>query len=417
MAQPAFLTTQRPAPNVAAPRNTPVLFMYKIKTYNAIAPIGLERFPADLYSVGAEVDTADAVLLRSHKLGVDELSSGLRAIARAGAGTNNVPVEQCSERGIVVFNTPGANANSVKELVLTGLLLASRDVFGGINYVRSLASVQDEGELNKLVEAEKKRFKGRELVGKTLGVVGLGAIGSMVARAALDLGMNVVGYDPALSVDAAWRIPAEVERMQNLPSLFAKADYVTLHVPLLPATEGLINEENLRAFKPGSVLLNFARQPIVDATALAAALESGQVARYVADFPVPGLLEHDRVLLTPHLGASTEEAEENCAVMAADQLRRFLESGSIVNSVNFPAVVSEAYEGYRLAVSNENVPGMLGQMTAVLAERNINVIDLVNKSRDGIAYNLIDLSEAPDQGLIDAIAQIESVINVRVIDH
>jgi D-3-phosphoglycerate dehydrogenase len=297
------------------------------------------------------------------------------------------------------------------------LLLASRDVFGGINYVRSLASVQDEGELNKLVEAEKKRFKGRELVGKTLGVVGLGAIGSMVARAALDLGMNVVGYDPALSVDAAWRIPAEVERMQNLPSLFAKADYVTLHVPLLPATEGLINEESLRAFKPGSVLLNFARQPIVDATALAAALESGQVARYVADFPVPGLLEHDRVLLTPHLGASTEEAEENCAVMAADQLRRFLESGSIVNSVNFPAVVSEAYEGYRLAVSNENVPGMLGQMTAVLAERNINVIDLVNKSRDGIAYNLIDLSEAPDQGLIDAIAQIESVINVRVIDH
>lgn len=417
MAQPAFLTTQRPAPNVAAPRNTPVLFMYKIKTYNAIAPIGLERFPADLYSVGAEVDTADAVLLRSHKLGVDELSSGLRAIARAGAGTNNVPVAQCSERGIVVFNTPGANANSVKELVLTGLLLASRDVFGGINYVRSLASVQDEGELNKLVEAEKKRFKGRELVGKTLGVVGLGAIGSMVARAALDLGMNVVGYDPALSVDAAWRIPAEVERMQNLPSLFAKADYVTLHVPLLPATEGLINEESLRAFKPGSVLLNFARQPIVDATALAAALESGQVARYVADFPVPGLLEHDRVLLTPHLGASTEEAEENCAVMAADQLRRFLESGSIVNSVNFPAVVSEAYEGYRLAVSNENVPGMLGQMTAVLAERNINVIDLVNKSRDGIAYNLIDLSEAPDQGLIDAIAQIESVINVRVIDH
>lgn len=417
MAQPAFLTTQRPAPNVAAPRNTPVFFMYKIKTYNAIAPIGLERFPADLYSVGAEVDTADAVLLRSHKLGVDELSSGLRAIARAGAGTNNVPVAQCSERGIVVFNTPGANANSVKELVLTGLLLASRDVFGGINYVRSLASVQDEGELNKLVEAEKKRFKGRELVGKTLGVVGLGAIGSMVARAALDLGMNVVGYDPALSVDAAWRIPAEVERMQNLPSLFAKADYVTLHVPLLPATEGLINEESLRAFKPGSVLLNFARQPIVDATALAAALESGQVARYVADFPVPGLLEHDRVLLTPHLGASTEEAEENCAVMAADQLRRFLESGSIVNSVNFPAVVSEAYEGYRLAVSNENVPGMLGQMTAVLAERNINVVDLVNKSRDGIAYNLIDLSEAPDQGLIDAIAQIESVINVRVIDH
>ena len=391
--------------------------MYTIKTYNAIAPVGLERFSKDQYTVSADVDSADAVLLRSHKLGVDELSSGLCAIARAGAGTNNVPVQECSKRGIVVFNTPGANANSVKELVLTGLLLASRDVLGGINYVRSLASVQDDAELNKLVEAEKKRFKGRELVGKTIGVVGLGAIGSMVARAGLDLGMNVVGYDPALSVDAAWRIPAEVERMQDLPSLFAQADYVTLHVPLLPATEGMINEESLRAFKPGSVLLNFARQPIVESSALSAALENGQVARYVADFPIPGLLDHDKVMLTPHLGASTDEAEENCAVMAADQLRRFLESGSIVNSVNFPTVVSEAHEGFRLAVSNANVPGMLGQMTAVLAERNINVIDLINKSRDDVAYNLIDLSEAPDQGLIDAIAQIESVINVRVIEN
>jgi D-3-phosphoglycerate dehydrogenase len=391
--------------------------MHNIKTYNAIAPIGLARFSADQYNVGADIEQADAMLLRSHKLGIDELQPGLRAIARAGAGTNNVPVEECSNRGIVVFNTPGANANSVKELVLTGLLLASRDVLGGINYVRSLSAVTDEAELNKLVEAEKKRFKGRELVGKTLGVVGLGAIGSMVARAGLDLGMSVVGYDPALSVDAAWRIPSEVERMQNLPSLFAKADYVTLHVPLLPATEGMINDESLRAFKPGSVLLNFARQPIVDSTALASALENGQVARYVADFPVPGLLDHDKVMLTPHLGASTDEAEENCAVMAADQLKRFLETGSIVNSVNFPAVASEVHEGFRLAVSNANVPGMLGQMTAVLAERNINVIDLINKSRDDVAYNLIDLSEAPDQGLIDAIEKIESVINVRVIEN
>lgn len=390
--------------------------MHNIKTYNAIAQIGLDRFSTDQYQVGAEIEQPHGMLLRSHKLAVDELSLGLCAIARAGAGTNNVPVAECSKRGIVVFNTPGANANSVKELVLTGLLLASRDVLGGINYVRSLSAVEDENELNKLVEAEKKRFKGRELVGKTLGVVGLGAIGSLVARAGLNLGMNVVGYDPALSVDAAWRIPAEVERMQNLPSLFAQADYVTLHVPLLPATEGMINDESLRAFKPGSVLLNFARQPIVDATALANALESGQVARYVADFPVPGLLDHDKVMLTPHLGASTEEAEENCAVMAADQLKQFLETGSIVNSVNFPAVVSEAHEGFRLAVSNANVPGTLGQMTAVLAERNINVIDLINKSRDDVAYNLIDLSEAPDQGLIDAIEKIESVINVRVIE-
>lgn len=389
--------------------------MYNVRTYNAIASAGLDRFNAEKYSVSPDHESPDALLLRSHKLGVDELSDGLLAIARAGAGTNNVPVEACSERGIVVFNTPGANANSVKELVLTALLLSSRDVYGGISYVRSLASVSDEAELNRLVEAEKKRFKGRELIGKSLGVVGLGAIGSLVARAALDLGMRVLGYDPALSVDAAWRLPAEVERMENLPSLFAQADYVTLHVPLLAATEGMINEASLQAFKPGSVLLNFARQPIVDTRALTAALANGQVGRYVADFPVPGLIDHDRVMLTPHLGASTAEAEENCAVMAAEQLMRFLETGSISNSVNFPAVGLEAVDGFRIAVTNRNVPGMLGQMTSVLAERNINVIDLINKSRDNVAYNLIDLAAQPDQGLLDAISAIDSVINVRVL--
>ena len=388
---------------------------YKIKTYNAIAPAGLQRFDSGDYTVGPELEGADAMLLRSHKLSVDELMPGLRAIARAGAGVNNVPVEACSQAGIVVFNTPGANANSVKELVLTGLLLASRDVIGGVNYVRSLADVCDDAELNKLVEAEKKKFKGRELIGKTLGVVGLGAIGSMVARAALDLGMDVLGYDPALSVDAAWRLPSSVERMDNLPSLFARADYVTLHVPQLPATEGMINAEALQAFKPGSVLLNFARQPIVDTAGLKASLESGHLGRYVADFPVPGLIDHPAVMLTPHLGASTDEAEENCAVMAANQLIHFLETGSIVNSVNFPSVSLEAVDGYRVAISNHNVPGMLGQMTAILAERNINVIDLINKSRDDLAYNLIDLSAAPDEGLLQAIREIESVIDVRVI--
>ena len=388
---------------------------YKIKTYNAIAPAGLQRFDSGDYVVGPELEGADAMLLRSHKLSVDELMPGLRAIARAGAGVNNVPVEACSQAGIVVFNTPGANANSVKELVLTGLLLASRDVIGGINYVRSLADVCDGAELNKLVEAEKKKFKGRELIGKTLGVVGLGAIGSMVARAALDLGMDVLGYDPALSVDAAWRLPSSVERMDNLPSLFSRADYVTLHVPQLPATEGMINAETLQAFKPGSVLLNFARQPVVDTAGLKASLESGHLGRYVADFPVPGLIDHPAVMLTPHLGASTDEAEENCAVMAANQLIHFLETGSIVNSVNFPSVSLEAVDGYRVAISNHNVPGMLGQMTAILAERNINVIDLINKSRDDLAYNLIDLSAAPDEGLLQAIREIESVIDVRVI--
>ena len=388
---------------------------YKIKTYNAIAPAGLQRFDSGDYTVGPELEGADAMLLRSHKLSVEELTPGLRAIARAGAGVNNVPVDACSQAGIVVFNTPGANANSVKELVLTGLLLASRDVIGGINYVRSLADVCNDAELNKLVEAEKKKFKGRELIGKTLGVVGLGAIGSMVARAALDLGMDVLGYDPALSVDAAWRLPSSVERMDNLPSLFARADYVTLHVPQLPATEGMINAEALQAFKPGSVLLNFARQPVVDTAGLKASLESGHLGRYVADFPVPGLIDHPAVMLTPHLGASTDEAEENCAVMAANQLIHFLETGSIVNSVNFPAVSLEAVDGYRVAISNHNVPGMLGQMTAVLAEGNINVIDLINKSRDDLAYNLIDLSAAPDEGLLQAIREIESVIDVRVI--
>ncbi|MEM7098120.1 MAG: phosphoglycerate dehydrogenase [Pseudomonadota bacterium] len=389
---------------------------HKVRTYNAIAAVGLERFNADHYIVDAQVSAPDAMLLRSHKLGVDELNDELRAIARAGAGTNNVPVEECSSRGIVVFNTPGANANSVKELVITALLLASRDVFGGISYVRSLAEIADEAELNKLVEAEKKRFKGKELVGKTLGVVGLGAIGSMVARAALDLGMRVIGYDPALSVEAAWRVPAEVGRKENLPSLFTQADYVTLHVPLLPATEGMIDAQALAAFKPGSVLLNFARQPIVDEAALAQALEDGQVGKYVADFPVPGLIDHERVMLTPHLGASTAEAEENCAVMAADQLMDFLETGSIRNSVNFPTIAMERTEGFRIAVTNRNVPGMLGQMTSVLADREINVIDLINKSRDDVAYNLIDLEQAPDQGLLDAICGIEGVINLRVIE-
>jgi len=389
--------------------------MHKVRTYNAIAPVGLQRFAAEAYAVDADIPDPDAMLLRSHKLGVDELNDSLRAIARAGAGVNNVPVDACSERGIVVFNTPGANANSVKELVLTALLLASRDVFGGISYVRSLADVSDEADLNAQVEAEKKRFKGRELVGKSLGVVGLGAIGSLVARAGLDMGMRVLGHDPALSVEAAWRVPAEVERMENLTSLFSQADYVTLHVPLLAATEGLINAESLGEFRPGSVLLNFARQPIVDTAALADALASGRVSKYIADFPVPGLIDHENVMLTPHLGASTDEAEENCAVMAADQLMRFMETGSIVNSVNFPTVTMERVEGFRMAVTNRNVPGMLGQMTSVLAERNINVIDLINKSRDDVAYNLIDLAAYPDQGLLDAICAIDSVINVRII--
>lgn len=387
--------------------------MYKIRTFNAIADRGLARFSRDEFDVGEAVDDPHAVLLRSHKLTDADVNPALRAVARAGAGVNNVPVDYCTEHGVVVFNTPGANANSVKELVLTGLLLASRDVVGGIEFVRELAGIDDDAELNARVEAEKKRFKGRELKGRSLGVVGLGAIGSTVARAALDLGMDVLGYDPAISVDAAWRLPAEVQRMENLPSLFARADYVTLHVPLLPETQGMINEESLRMFRQGSVLLNFARQPIVDTLALREALDDGRVARYVADFPVPELVSHPSVLLTPHLGASTMEAEENCAVMAAEQLIDFLKTGNIRNSVNFPTVALEPAGGHRLAVTNRNVPGVLNRVTSVLAERQINVVDMINKSRGEVAYNLIDVVDELDQKTLDELCAIDHVMNVR----
>ena len=387
--------------------------MYKIKTYNQIAVRGLERFPRDHYEVSSEIADPHAVLLRSQVLDSSHLTKSVRAVARAGAGVNNVPVADCTERGIVVFNTPGANANSVKELVIAALLLSARDIVGGIQFVMSLKGIDDEAELDRRVEAEKKRFKGRELYGKSLGVVGLGAIGSLVARAALDMGMKVLGFDPAISVDAAWRLPSEVQRMENLPSLFSRSDFVTLHVPLLPERTGMINEDSLRSFRRGSVLLNFARQPVVDSAALRRALDSGHVGLYVADFPVPGLTEHPNVRLTPHLGASTDEAEENCAVMAADQLVEFLETGNIRNSVNFPAVNLEPVGGYRLAVTNRNVPGMLGQITSLLADRQINVVDMLNKSRGDVAYNLIDVGGEPPEGLVDAICGIGSVMNVR----
>ncbi len=386
---------------------------YKIRTFNQIAAVGLEKFPLDRYELSGEIADPHAILLRSHKLDTASITDNLRAVARAGAGVNNVPVEHCSARGVVVFNTPGANANSVKELVLAALLMSARDLVGGINYVHSLGKEHSEAELNKQVEAKKKAFKGRELAGKSLGVVGLGAIGSLVARAALDLGMEVLGYDPAISVDAAWRLPSEVQRMENLPALFGRADYITLHVPLLAETEGLVNADSLRQFKPGSVLLNFARQPIVDSVALKEALQSGHVGGYIADFPVPELADEPNVRCTPHLGASTEEAEENCAVMAAQQLRQFLEVGNIKNSVNFPAVELGVSSGHRLAITNSNVAGTLGKITSVLADQKINVVDMLNKSRNDLAYNLIDIAEPPSQALVDELCAIDSVMNVR----
>lgn len=391
--------------------------MLKIKTHNQIALAGLERLPRDRYEVGTEIAEPDALLLRSYQLAAADLSPSVRAVARAGAGYNNVPVVEATQRGVVVFNTPGANANSVKELVLASLLLAARDLFGGMRYVESLAGEADEAAMNAQVEAQKKQFRGGEIKGKTLGVLGLGAIGSKVARAALDLGMEVIGFDPAISVDAAWRLPSEVQRVENMQSLFSRSDYVTLHVPLLEATRGMINTDTLHSFKPGAVLLNFARQPIVDSAALGSALDAGQLRMYVADFPVPGLTGHDRVRLLPHLGASTVEAEENCAIMAADFLRAFLEDGNILHSVNFPRVKLDRSETYRLALTNHNVPKTLGNITSVLADRNINVVDMLNQSRDEIAYNLIDIAAAPDAELIRALGDVDSVMNVRVFDR
>ncbi len=390
--------------------------MYRVKTFNQIAAQGLARFPEGAFDVGPDTSEPHAILLRSHRLVGNDIGSDVRAVARAGVGYNNVPVDECTRQGVVVFNTPGANANSVKELVLTALLLSSRDVLGGISFVGSLGNVHDEAELHAQVETEKRRFKGHELKGRTLGIVGLGAVGSLVASAALDLGMNVLGYDPALSVDAAWRLPSTVRRMEGTGPLFARSDYVTLHAPALPENRGMIDAASLAGFRQGSVLLNFARQELVDEAAVAEALASGRLSSYFGDFPSVALRESPNVFATPHLGASTAEAEENCAVMAVDQLRDFLLYGNIVNSVNFPQVALDPAGGHRIGITNVNHPGMLGQLTAVLADANINVIDMINKSQDDVAYNLIDLDTPPDAALIGSLESIEDVMNVRVFD-
>ncbi|MDF1644640.1 MAG: phosphoglycerate dehydrogenase [Pseudomonadales bacterium] len=389
--------------------------MYRICTLNQISLKGLEQFPRDQYELASEIGRPDAILVRSHKLGVDDITPDLKAIARAGAGTNNVPVSACTEKGVPVFNTPGANANAVKELVLTGLLLSSRGIVPGIGYVNSLTDIDDATAMGKLLEQEKKRFRGREIAGKTLGVVGLGAIGSMVTEVALQMGMKVVGFDPSLSVEAAWRVPNQVEKMENLPSLLARSDFVSLHVPAIEPTKDMINTDAVAAMKEGAVLLNFARESIVNTAAIVDGLESGKAGQYVTDFPHPDLLGRDNVILMPHIGASTNEAEENCAVMAARQLIDFLENGNIRNSVNFPDLHLERNGPCRIAFSNRNVPKVLGNVLSVLADRDINVVDMLNKSREDVAYNLIDIECAPPQGLAEALFEIEGVINVRLI--
>ena len=387
----------------------------QILTLNQISIKGLERLPRDGYEIASEFSHPDAILLRSHKLQAGDIADSVLAIGRAGAGVNNIPVTACTERGIPVFNSPGANANAVKELVATGMLLGSRGVVEGIEYVHSLAGEQDEAALNKTLEANKKKFKGSELSGKTLGVVGLGAIGSMVAEMALTLGMDVIGYDPALSVEAAWRLSSQVRKADTLSALFARCDYISLHLPVLDSTRGLVNAELLGAIRPDTCLLNFARQEIVDEQALIGALEEGKLRCYIADFPSPALITRSDVILMPHIGASTDEAEDNCAVMAANQLRDFLENGNIRNSVNFPTLQLERVTGCRLSVTNENVPRILGSLLSTLADENINVIDMLNKSRGDVAYNLIDIDTHPEDSVIAKMRELEGVINVRLI--
>lgn len=391
--------------------------MFKIKTYNRISVKGLDRFSREDYEVGGDIAHPDALLLRSHKLHDEVLPENLKAIARAGAGVNNVPVSDCSEKGIVVFNTPGANANAVKELVLCALLLGSRGITGGMNYVQTLTDIHDAGEMSTLLEKEKKNFAGNELYGKKLGVVGLGAIGSMVAETALAMGMDVLGFDPALSVEAAWRLPNQVQRMENLQSLLSKADYISLHVPAIPATKHMINADALSGVKDGAVLVNFARDAIVDPEAIVASLaQKGKLAQYICDFPEPCLLGRDDVLAMPHIGASTKEAEENCAVMAANQIKDYLENGNIKNSVNFPAIAMERDPGtFRITFANSNVSGVLGHVLGVLADFNVNVADMVNKSRGDVAYNIIDVEHQPSDEVIAAVKAVEHVVSVRVL--
>ncbi|MFC1695359.1 phosphoglycerate dehydrogenase [Pseudomonadota bacterium] len=389
--------------------------MYKIRTYNQISDKGLSRFPMERYQVGPDMADPDAFILRSQKLHDEPVPDTVLGVARAGAGVNNIPVDDYTRRGIVVFNTPGANANAVKEMVAVALLLGSRRILNGMNRVQELTDITDPELMAKELEKEKKQFGGSEIAGKTLGVVGLGAIGSMVANMALEMGMHVAGYDPALSVEAAWRLSSQVEKMESLEALLKVSDFVTLHVPAIEQTRHMISSAALLRFKPGAKLLNFAREEIVDTAAVVAALDEGRLGGFITDFPLPVLLGREDCLLFPHLGASTAEAEENCSVMAAEQLMDFLENGNIFNSVNFPRTRMSRNGGYRITFSNENVPRVLGHVLSILADHDINVIDMVNKSLHEVAYNIIDVETRPTEEIVDAIAQVEGVMHVRVI--
>lgn len=387
---------------------------FKVLTLNNISLRGLERLPRDRYEVASEFGQPDAVLVRSADMHAMELPESVKAVARAGAGTNNIPVAKLSKRGIPVFNAPGANANAVKELVIAGMLVAARNICHAWDYVRHLEG--DDETLATAVEQGKKQFVGYELPGRTLGVVGLGAVGVQVANTALDLGMQVLGFDPQITVQRAWQLSAGVEQALSLDDLFARSDMVTVHAPLTEATRHLVDAKRLGVLKPGGVILNFARAAIVDEQAVLDALDAGRVSAYVCDFPTVRLKNHPRVVALPHLGASTREAEENCAVMVVDTLRDFLEHGNIRNSVNFPeAVLPRTAGATRLAIANENVPNMVGQISTALASANLNIAELLNKSRGELAYTLIDVDGNVPAAVLDQIRSIEGVLNVRAL--
>ena len=382
----------------------------KIQTLNAISKKGLSRLPEG-YVVSNDVTDPDAILVRSQVMHEMPIATSVLAIGRAGAGTNNIPTKAMSERGVVVFNAPGANANAVKELVIAGMLMGTRNIAPALAFVNGLHG--DDESLHKQVEAGKKHFVGHELRGSTLGIIGLGAIGSMLAESAIQLGMNVVGFDPEITVDAAWRLPSQVKKAASIDDLVKRCDFISLHVPMLPATKDLISTDRVKLMKKGCVLLNFARDGIVNEKAVLDGLNDGKLHAYVCDFPSNLLRHHPRFVALPHLGASTEEAEENCAIMVADQVRDYLENGNILNSVNFPNISMPRESAYRLAIANANVPNMLGQISTALAGAGLNIHNMVNKSRGDLAFTLVDVECSVPQTVIDQLTAISGVLRVR----
>ena len=386
---------------------------FEVLVLNQIAANGLKRLPAERYSVGKDVATPHAVLVRSADMHAMSVPASVQAIGRAGAGTNNIPVAAMSARGVPVFNAPGANANAVKELVLTGMLLAARNVAPALRFVASLDAAMAEAAMEKIVEDGKKNFAGYELAGHTLGIVGLGKVGCLVADAAIKLGMQVLGYDPDITVDAAWSLPAQVRRAASVADVLKNSDFVTLHVPLVAATRDLVNVDNVALMRRGAVLLNFSREGVVNEAAVLAALGAKQLACYVCDFPSASINQHPQVIALPHLGASTREAEENCAIMVAEQLRDFLEHGNVVNAVNFPSVVMARESAYRVSIANANVPNMLGQISTAMAKAGLNIHNMVNKSRGEMAYTLVDVESPVSDTVLDDLRAINGVLSVR----